>query len=192
MMKENIVVTVLYAIVVSILGSNVAAISLRANGDAILLAIAAFFFCTGYFFDDLRQRTSTSICPWVVSAWACFIIQATTIQRPVWSAFFGAIGLLLITIGMLAAGCKLPRWVKKNEKFRESGKRKCWWKLQNIGALVLLVGYILICKVPCLKLIVKNTFETIKAWPFHRQFLLLVAILSFVMLCLKLFHEKEN
>lgn len=181
MKKENIVVTVLYAIVVSILGSNVAATSLRANGDAILLAFAAFFFYTGYFFDDLRQRTSTSICPWVVSAWACFIIQATTIQRPVWSAAFGALGLLLITIGML-----------KNEKFRESGKRKCWWKLQNIGALALLVGYILICKVPCLKLIVKNTFETIKAWSFHRQFLLLVAILSFVMLCLKLFHEKEN
>ena len=181
MKKENIVVTVLYAIVVSILGSNVAATSLRANGDAILLAFAAFFFYTGYFFDDLRQRTSTSICPWVVSAWACFIIQATTIQRPVWSAAFGALGLLLITIGMLF-----------DNNNQESSNHKCRWMIQNLVAFLLLVVYILICKVPSIKLIVKNAFETITAWPSHRLILLIVALLSFAMLCWKLFvSEKE-
>lgn len=192
MKKANIVVTVLYAIVVSILGSNVASTSLRANGDAILLAFAAFCFYTGYFFDDLKHRTISQICPWVVSAWACFIVQATTIQRPVWSASFAAIGLLLITIGMFVADRELPSWVTKNEKFRESGKRKCSWKCQNIIAFVLLVVYILISTVPSITLIVRDAIETIMAWPLHRQFLFGVAMLFCVMLCGKLIREKTN
>jgi len=190
--KDSIVVTVFYAIVVSILGSNVASLTLRENGDSILLALAAFCFYTGYFFDDIKQRTSSLICHWVVGAWACFIVQATTIQRPVWSAFFGVAGLLIITIGLFVVGCKLPRWVKKNEKFRESDKCKCRWIIQNVVALALLVGYILICKVPCINRLVKNIIEPIMPWPCHRQFLLLVAILSFTMLCWKLFREKES
>ena len=190
--KESIVVTVFYAIVVSILGSNVASLTLRENCDSILLAFAAFCFYTGYFFDDIKQRTSSLICHWVVGAWACFIVQATTIQHPVRSAFFGATGLVIITTGMIVSDCELFRWVKKDEKFCEPDKRKCWWKLQNIVAFALLVVYILICKVPCIKLMVKNVFDTIKAWPFHRQFLLVVSTLSFVMLCCKLIPFKRG
>lgn len=179
--ENNIVVAVLYAIVVSILGSNVASTSLGANADIILLAFSAFCFYTGYFFDDLKQETYESICPWVVSAWACFIIQATTIQRPVWSAFFGALGLLLITIGMLF-----------DNNNQESSNHKCRWMIQNLVAFLLLVVYILICKVPSIKLIVKNAFETITAWPAHRLILLVAAILSFVMLCCKLFLANKE
>ncbi len=176
--ENNIVVAVLYAIVVSILGSNVASTSLGANADIILLAFSAFCFYTGYLFDDLKQETYESICPWVVSAWACFIIQATTIQRPVWSAFFGAVGLSLITIGMLFD------YSKARKTHHKSSNRKNRWIIQNTIAFLFLVVYIII-KIPFAKLMMANNIIQIcTGW--HRIVLLIMAAFVFVALFVKL------
>lgn len=127
MKRQSIICAVLYALVVSLLGSSCSGLGMVKYPQQWIYSVACFIFYSGYFYDEWRH--SDMRCPMrEFLSWSLFALQAITLRWLFASLALGISGTVLILTTL--------RWKGMSWK----GERG--WIVQNVMWLIFLFIYV--------------------------------------------------
>lgn len=139
MKTNNMVSTIFYALVVSILSS--AFIGLKMEQDCFfLIHLSYFLFFTGYFLDEWHRNDNVEECENIFDllSWSCYIIQSATVSYLTISVISAIIGTIISTIAVYA---HMLKPVKRDSKC-DNKREHLIWIIEN---MLWMAGLLIVC-----------------------------------------------